>query len=320
MASAATPSRVGDINAAGATPPTTLFLKVFSGEVLAAFQRRNVMAERSIVRTITSGKSAQFPAVWRAGSAFHTPGAELAGTTIYHNERVVTIGGLLIAHVFLADIDDAMNHYDVRSIYSAELGMALARQLDATILNYGALGADASATLTGGDAGTEIVDTDSKTNADSLVTSIFDAAQALDEHDCPSEDRYCFVKPAQYYNLIENGTKVIHSDFGGEGSIAGGSLMRIAGMEVVPSNNMAQDLSGSSATYWPAALLKNFSVVSAQCMHKSAVGTVKLLDLEMQSDYDYRRQGTLLIARMATGTNFLRPEASVMITTSAYSA
>jgi hypothetical protein len=319
MASAATPSRIGDINAGGGDV-TELFLKVFSGEVLAAFARRNVMLQRSIVRTITSGKSAQFPAVWRASSAYHTPGAELAGVAINHNERVIDIDGLLISHVFIADIDDAMNHYDVRSIYSSELGQALARQLDAQILNYGALGADAAATLTGGDAGTEIVDADADTNADSLVTSIFDAAQALDEHDVPSEDRYCFVKPAEYYNLIENGTKVVHQDYRGEGSIAAGSLARVAGFEIVPSNNMAQDLSAASATNWPSATLKNFSNVVAQCMHKSAVGTVKLMDLEMQSDYDYRRQGTLLIARMATGSDFLRPEASVMISKVAFVA
>lgn len=51
-----TPSRLGQQNAAG--DALALFLKVFSGEILKAFKEVNVALERSMVRTITSGKSA----------------------------------------------------------------------------------------------------------------------------------------------------------------------------------------------------------------------------------------------------------------------
>lgn len=56
-----TPSRLGQINAAGGslTADTALFLKVFSGEILEAFKEVNVAMDRSMVRTISSGKSAQ---------------------------------------------------------------------------------------------------------------------------------------------------------------------------------------------------------------------------------------------------------------------
>ena len=313
---ASVPSRTGQLDGAGDVD--ALFLKVFSGEVLAAFVRRNVAMPRSIVRSISSGKSAQFPAHWRAGSSYHVPGAEIVGSAILGNERVITIDGILLSDVFVADIDDAKEHYDVRSIYSAELGYALARQLDTQILGYGMLGADAAATVSGGDAGTEIIDADAKTNADSLVTSIFDAAQALDENDCPPEERTAFVEPSSYYNLIENGTKVIHQDYSGEGSIAGGTLARVAGFEIVPTNNFPGNLSAASATNWPSDLLSDFSMAAALCVHKSAVGTVKLLDLEMQMQWDIRRQGTLLVARMATGSDFLRPEACVNVVTTAF--
>lgn len=57
MASPATPSRVGDINAGG-TPFDELFLKQFAGEVLATFEESNRFLPRTMVRTITSGKSA----------------------------------------------------------------------------------------------------------------------------------------------------------------------------------------------------------------------------------------------------------------------
>ena len=47
-----------------------LFLKVFSGEVLTAFARNNIFNEQlHSVRTITSGKSAQFPVTGAATAA-----------------------------------------------------------------------------------------------------------------------------------------------------------------------------------------------------------------------------------------------------------
>ena len=54
----ATVSRLGQVNSSG--DANALFLKVWSGEVLATFQRENKMLGMSSVRTISSGKSAQF--------------------------------------------------------------------------------------------------------------------------------------------------------------------------------------------------------------------------------------------------------------------
>lgn len=52
-----TADRGGQINASG--DALALFLKVFAGEVLLTFQETNVMMPRHMVRTITSGKTAQ---------------------------------------------------------------------------------------------------------------------------------------------------------------------------------------------------------------------------------------------------------------------
>ena len=52
-----------------------LFLKVFANEVLNAFEESNVMKELHTVRTISSGKSAQFPVTGIATAKYHTPGA-----------------------------------------------------------------------------------------------------------------------------------------------------------------------------------------------------------------------------------------------------
>lgn len=295
-----------------------LFLKVFSGEVLAAFQRRNQMLDMTMVRTISQGKSAQFPAIGKTTASYHTAGNEITGSVIKKNERVITIDDLLISDSFIAQIDEAKNHYDVRSIYSTEMGNALARTVDQHLLQLAILAAQATTTVNGENGGDVITDADAKTNAASLITSIFDAAEKLDEKDVPEEDRYCVVPPATYYNIVEN-DKILNRDFGGSNGIyAEGKVLKVAGINIVKSNTAVDaftDQSSASTTGENNTYNGDFSNTAAVVFHKSAIGTVKLMDLAMESEYDIRRQGTLMVAKMALGHGILRPEAAVEIQT-----
>ena len=117
-----TPSRLGVVNKATPSNFATenaLFLKVFAGEVLTAFDETNVMKDLHTSRTIASGKSASFPVTGKANAAYHTVGTPLLGTQkIAHNEIVINIDDVLIADTFIANIDEAKNHYAeaVRSV------------------------------------------------------------------------------------------------------------------------------------------------------------------------------------------------------------
>ena len=312
----ATVSRLGQVNSSG--DANALFLKVWSGEVLATFQRENKMLGMSSVRTISSGKSAQFPVVGTNSTSYHTPGNEITGTAVKHAEKIINIDDLLISNAFIANIDEAKNHYDVRSIYTSEMGRALANKVDQHLLQLSVLAAQASATITGGDAGTQITDADAKTNAASLISSIFECAQALDEHDVPSEERFCVVPPATYYLLVQN-DKILNRDFGAErnGVYADGTVIKVAGVNIVKANtavtaftDQSSSISGTNNTYNVDA-----SNVAAVVFHKSAIGTVKLMDLAMESEYDIRRQGTLMVGKMALGHGILRPESAALIKT-----
>jgi hypothetical protein len=50
----ATPSRVGQIEAAGAVD--ALWLKIFAGEVLTFFNNRTVFLDKHVIRTISQGE------------------------------------------------------------------------------------------------------------------------------------------------------------------------------------------------------------------------------------------------------------------------
>ena len=308
----ATVSRLGQVNASG--DANALFLKVFSGEVLATFQRENQMLGMTSVRQISSGKSAQFPVIGTTSSGYHTPGNEITGSSIKHAEKTINIDDLLISSAFLSNLDEAKNHYDVRSIYTAEMGRALANTVDQNLLQLAVLGARGSATITGGNGGKVVTDADADTNADSLIASIFECAQALDEKDVPSTDRFCIVKPAVYYKLVQN-DKILNRDFGGQnGVFSDGTVIKVAGVNIVKANtavnafaNVSQ-VTGTNNTYHG-----NFSTTVATVFHKSAIGTVKLMDLGMESEYDIRRQGNLMVAKMALGHGILRPESACEI-------
>jgi len=312
----ATPSRLGQINVAG--DANALFLKVFSGEVLSAFERENQMLGMTMTRSITSGKSAQFPVTGTISSGYHTIGNEILGSAVSKNEKVINIDDMLLASAFLGEIDELKNHYDVRSIYSREMGQALAKTVDKNLLNLVVLASRASANITGGNGGAVITNATAKSSASSLVGSIFSAIQTLDEKDIPSQGRYIVVAPEQYYQLC-NLDSLISRDFSANaGDRAKGTVVSIGGVPVIKSNTAVAsftDQSAASTTGTNNTYIGNFSTVAAVVFHSSAVGTVKLKDLVLESTYDPRRLGTLLTSRMALGHGILRPESAVSIKT-----
>lgn len=312
----ATISSIGQVNSAGAND--ALFLKVFSNEVLSQFIKENKMLGLSTVRTINQGKSATFPITGTVSSSYHTAGNEITGQAVKHNERIINLDDMLLADVFVAEIEELKNHYDVRAEYSRQMASALSNTVDKHLLSLAILASQASANISGGIAGTEIVDADANTNATSLIESIFEAIQKLDENNVPSDGRVAIVAPDQYYQLA-NVDKLVNRDFSSNnGDFSKGTVLSIGGVPVVKSNtatevfgtDLSASISGTNNTY-----NGDFSNHHCVVMHRSAIGSVKRKDLVMESTYDARRIGTLMTARMLMGSGILRPESAVSIKT-----
>ncbi len=301
----------GQNNLAGSSD--ALFLKVYGGEVLTAFEIACVTKGHFMERQIQSGVSAQFPATWRLNASYHTPGTEIIGQTSAVSERIINVDDLLIASLFLAKIDEAKTHYDVRSIYSTEAGRRLAYRMDANLLQAGVLASRASATVTGASGGTVLTSATTlyRTSATDLAAGIYLARQTLDEKDIPEGDSAVFVRPAQYY-LLAQSTALINREWGGMGSYADGKIISIAGMPIIKTNQLPIT-SISANTGEKNTYNGDFSKVAALVAHKSAVGTVKLLGMKMEMQYETRRQGTLVVASNALGHGILRPEAAVSL-------
>jgi len=295
-----TASRLGE-NAGTATNAKELFLKVFAGEVLTAFNTNNIAMPLHRVRTISSGSSAQFPLTGIAATATLAAGNEVSPSAISHSEKTVNINDLLTSSVFIAKIDEAMNHYDVRSIYSTEIGTALAKAADVAIFGQIAAATDDTAEYAQGanqnNADVEIAGTGSAITGTAVADSIFEALQALDEKNVTGE-RSVVLDAATYYTMfkgtVSNLAGVMSSDFGTGGNLNAGSVPQVGGAKVYMSNNLPSGSKGLVFT-------------------KDAAATVKLLDLAVESEYQVSRQGTLMVARYAMGHNSLRPECAVKL-------
>ena len=305
----ATPSRIGQALGTGDT--RNLFLKVFSGEVLTTFNTKTVMKDKVRVRNISSGKSAQFPAIGKTTASYHTPGAEINGNIVQQDEKVITIDDLLIANTFISKIDEAMSHFEVRSEYSNQMGEALSQTYDRNLLSLaikaardtGAGGIGVGAIGQGNAVSATLGAT--PTTAD-FIAAMYTAARVLDDKNVPDSDRYVLVSPEWYWKLVTD-DKLLNRDFGGSGVYQDGTVLKVAGLNIVKTNNLAVDHTASTLDYsskYGVDATKTLGLV----MHPQALGTVKLLDLASEMEYDIRRQGTLMVSKMAVGHGVLRPE------------
>lgn len=302
-----------------------LFMKVFSGEVLTAFARNTVMMSRHQVRTIDHGKSASFAVMGRTRAKYLAPGNSLDDQrkNFEHTEKVISIDGLLTADCLITDIDDAMNHYDVRVEYSRQLGEALAQSADCAIINELANMAANDATVkenipdngSGADKvkGTgkafEFVtglDLSQSTDyGNKIIEGLLAARAAFTKNYVPMGDRYCLLTPEGYSALI----KALMPDSANYQALFdpnSGKLQTICGFEVLEVPHLINDGVDGKHT-----LNEKYTDAELQgiVFHRSAVGTVKLKDLAMERARRAEYQADQIIAKYAMGHGGLRPEA-----------
>lgn len=311
---AANPVRLG-ANMQG-TDKRELFLKVFSGEVMSVYNNKCVLKDKVRTRTLASGKSASFAAIGRTKAAYHTPGAEILGDQINIGEKVVTVDDLLISATFVARIDEAMNHFEVRGEFSKQMGEALAQVYDRNLLSLAVKAArDTGANGLGkgtADQG-DAVSLDlgkADPTLDEKIAGLYAVAQKMDENNIPEEGRWCFISPATYWQFVTS-DKLLDRDFGGQNGVySDGTILKVAGLNLIKTNNLSLDHTAEVSTYpdYQNKYAVDASDTVAMIVHESALATVKVLDIATEMEWDIRRQGTLMVSKMAIGHGVVRPD------------
>ena len=310
--------RSGQTNAAGDV--RNLYLKLYAGEVMSAFQTKNIMMNYCRVRSISKGKSAQFIMTGKYRAAeYHTPGQEIMPDVIAANaERVVSVDDLLIAAQFIPNIDEAMQHFDIRSVYTAESGYALAKSADQNILR---MAVKAALTTNKERASKMIQDydswddedftsnvtyaanlADSKKAAD-FVEGMIEAKRILESAGAPLEDLVCVCATDQFYSLFKTGVNsesitaltMFNRDVGGSGSINTLDLPMIAGIPVVRTPHLGSMGHGAAAA-WTGSLWStaNPAISTGQAPLANTVGSGRAAHYNLPASYT---------AATATGSN-----------------
>lgn len=303
-----------------------LFMKVFTGEVLTAFARTSVMMSRHQVRTISHGKSASFAVMGRTRAKYLAPGNSLDDQRkkMEHNERVIAIDGLLTADCLITDIDDAMNHYDVRVEYSRQLGEALAMGADCAIINELANEAAKDAKFKDGNISDNDKDGDlvpgtgkafefatgldisqEALYGNKILEALLAARAQMTKNYVPQGDRYCLLTPEGYSAVM----KALMPDAANYHALFDpntGKLQTICGFEVIEVPHLLnKGVDGKHALNTKIQTAGLQGIV----FHRSAVGTVKLKDLAMERARRAEYQADQIIAKYAMGHGGLRPEA-----------
>ncbi|QPI17213.1 capsid and scaffold protein [Pectobacterium phage phiPccP-1] len=313
-----------------ASDKLAMFLKVFGGEVLTAFARTSVTTSRHMIRSIASGKSAQFPVLGRTKAAYLQAGENLDDKRkdIKATEKVINIDGLLTADVLIYDIEDAMNHYDVRSEFTAQLGESLAMASDGAVLaeiaamvnlpaasNENIAGLGAPSVLTVGTAAE--LDTPVKLGI-AIIGQLTIARAALTKNYVSAADRTFYTTPDNYSAILAalmpnaaNYAALIDPERGSIRNVMGFEVVEVPHLTAGGAGDNREDAPTNQKHSFPATGGNvNLGNVVGLFQHRSAVGTVKLKDLALERARRPEYQADQIIAKYAMGHGGLRPEAT----------
>lgn len=311
----------------GASNPVdnrSLYLDVFGGEVLTAFDNATVTLDKHTVKSLSGGaKSYRFPKTWKASAEYHTPGQEMLGNDFDTSELTINVDDILVSHYAIADLDRILSHFDMRSIISNEMGRALAKVFDQNVFRQIIL-ASRTAAASPFPGGNNVTDASLAATAGvysgiDWIDAIREANTKLFNQDVPENmQRYLAVKTEVFdaikYAKDSNGQYlVLNRDFGHGG--AGGidnraETMNIDGVTIVKSRNIPETDESSTASVF-SKYRGDYSNTVGVMWCPQSVATVKLLDISMETERDVRRLEDFMVSKMFVGHGTMRPEMAV---------
>jgi hypothetical protein len=327
--------------------PSDMWLPVYGGEVLTAFQEYNQFLDKVNYKTITSGRDMKFPATWKIGSEYHEAGTELLGLDVETKEYTISLDDRpLVAHFEVDDIDTAMSHFDVRNELASETGRELARQMDrkiaALLINAARTAADTgtnSFPIGGTGSGTGQVpanaDLDeanwgSEQTAATFIEVLTAINREMDKKDIPSSDRCAVVNVDLYYGLRTLGLPYWSSSLqnvsGGGSAVWGRNDTGASGPRIQDSQGYqlpidilgvpvycSNHIPNTNITTGPSRYRGNFTKTGGIVFHKSAIAVLQMMGVQTEKFRDVRRQSDFMVSKMLMGGGALRPYAAYEI-------
>lgn len=323
LGQASNPTRSGSGQSSSPVDSRSLWMDVFGGEVLTAFDNATVTLDKHTVKSLNGGaKSYRFPKTWKASAEYHTPGAELLGNDFQTGEISINVDDILVSHYGIADLDRILSHFDMRSIISKEMGGALAKVFDKNVFRQLVLAArdTGSAPFPGGESIVNALCKNSGViSGIAWLDAIRDANMKLFNKDVPEDmPRYLAVNAETFdaikYAKDSNGQYLIlNRDF--QADNAGGIQKRsetitVDGVTIVKSRNIPSTNETTATTVY-SKYRANYATTTGVMWCPQAVATVKLMDISMETERDVRRLEDFMVSKMFVGHGTMRPEMAI---------
>lgn len=291
----------------GSNANNNLGLELYTGEVLAAFDRNNKALATIKKRSISGGTSAQFIVTGKGAdtdAATHTAGTAVTTKVLKVNERTITISDRVYFSHFVDELDLKLSQYEIRGEMAKQAAEALSTKIDKQVfvemeafISTGAGVADQSAgAVLQADLSNAVTN---EAKGDLLVDALFEAQAVLNGKDVPTMDRMFMTTSQNYYYLVQS-SKAINVDFKGAGSIAEGNVMKVAGLPIEWTNNLPAAATSTNALHGIVYTPDVFGVVTA-------------MDIKSEANYMPETLGYLLTSYYALGMGGLNPACGVVI-------
>lgn len=332
----------------GGGPGTNkLWLPLWSGEVINAYDQYNMFENMITTRTISGGFSYEFPitgtvelnAAWAAGE-------ELSGNGNTSKTFKVNLDARpMAAHFETDNIDLLITQWDYRSELARQSGLTLANTRDRQIAvaltaacAVPAIASDprgpdfiANAFQAPIDVGNVAASAATETTALKLLEGIEDYLVKCQENDVPVNNVYCVVTPKVFQVIRSLGlTKAADaadqafmkvpvfgaSDvYGGLGAPLSMGMNAMAdsidymGVKIIKSNHLPKTNLGS-APIGSAKYNLNCSAINLHgiIFQTEAVAGLSLQGMKVDTVQDVRRNTQFTVASMMKGTGLVRPE------------
>lgn len=291
-------------------------LEVYYGQVLTAFERKNIFLDLVTVKTIQSGSSTSIPVIGQGSETdikTHVPGTDLTMASIPVKERVINIDALEYFAMAVDKFEEKILHFETRGELAKQAGEALAVKIDKKVATTILLATQTSGTIGGSIVqadGTEVnndtIDsgTSPKAKGNALIEAVFTLSAEMEKKNVTGE-KVLVVSPTEYSYLAQSDGVNKDITYGNNGGIDKGTIMEVAGIKILKSNHLpttSVDVAGVNKK------LKGL-LFTPEC-----IGVVKMMDLTSESNYLPLQLATLLTTYYSYGMGVLKPACAGVIT------
>jgi hypothetical protein len=207
---------------------------IWSGAILSNIQTALVYGQPGVVNRnyegeARGGASVKINNIGALDVVSYSPNQDLAAPpALTDDQQTLNIDQFRAVQFQIDDVDAAQANISVMADATREAGYALAKEVDSFVAGLMVNGAETTV------EGVEL-------SATTVYETLVDLSVALDEVDCPEQDRFVIVPAWAHGLLLKDERFVASGAAGADARLTNGRVGQVAGLTVLQSNRVPED-------------------------------------------------------------------------------